>query len=63
MLLSNFNKRSMKVIKLITLIAILNIVCFSCTPERIIEDIAPQACCDEGEHIPPPPPPDDDFGG
>ncbi|WP_186826733.1 hypothetical protein [Psychroserpens burtonensis] len=28
----------------------------SCTPEQIADEIAPQACCDDGEHIPPPPP-------
>ncbi|WP_299278391.1 hypothetical protein [uncultured Psychroserpens sp.] len=29
----------------------------SCTPENIIDEIAPQACCDEEGTIPPPPPP------
>ncbi len=30
----------------------------SCNPESLIDETAPQACCDEGEDIPPPPPPD-----
>ena len=36
---------------------------FSCTPERITEDMnEPQACCDDGSVIliPPPPDPEDD---
>lgn len=36
---------------------VLHVALFSCTPERIIENVESQACCDEGEHIPPPPPP------
>ncbi len=28
----------------------------SCTPDEIVNELEPQACCDEGEHIPPPPP-------
>ncbi|MEY8847619.1 hypothetical protein AB9K26_02325 [Psychroserpens sp. XS_ASV72] len=47
----------MKAIRFFALLAVVSIFCFSCTPEQISEEIAPQGCCDEGEHIPPPPPP------
>lgn len=29
----------------------------SCNPESLVDEVAPQACCGEGEEIPPPPPP------
>ncbi|WP_299117091.1 hypothetical protein [uncultured Winogradskyella sp.] len=31
----------------------------SCNPESLTDEVAPLACCGEGEEIPPPPPPPD----
>lgn len=34
----------------------LNAAFFSCNPESLSGEVAPQACCDEDGNIPPPPP-------
>jgi hypothetical protein len=48
----------MKKIFIILFTVFLNIAFFSCNPERIADDLAPQACCgEEGNILPPPPPP------
>lgn len=47
----------MKKISIVIIITLLNIVLFSCTPEAVVDEIAPQTCCGENEEIPPPPPP------
>jgi hypothetical protein len=47
----------MKKLSIILFAVVLNMAFFSCNPERITDDIVPQACCGEGEEIPPPPPP------
>jgi hypothetical protein len=48
----------MKKIFIILFTVFLNVAFFSCNPERISDDLAPQACCgEEGNILPPPPPP------
>ena len=49
----------MKKIYVIVFTVFLSMALFSCNPERLVGDSAPQACCDQGEDIPPPPPPPD----
>ncbi|MBU2920705.1 hypothetical protein KO504_05090 [Winogradskyella psychrotolerans] len=49
----------MKKIYVIVFTVFLSTAFFSCNPESLVDEIAPQACCDEGEDIPPPPPPPD----
>lgn len=47
----------MKKITVIVLSALFSVALFSCNPESITDEIAPQACCGEGSEVPPPPPP------
>ncbi|WP_164076255.1 hypothetical protein [Flavimarina sp. Hel_I_48] len=45
---------------LIILTVFLNLALFSCSPEKLNEELQnTQACCGDDEPIPPPPPPDE----
>jgi len=53
----------MKKTALILFTVFLNICLFSCTPQSLTEDVAPQACCGDDGDIPPGPPPVGGGGG